>query len=58
MLPRDSRPHVGVRARAAAAADGPQEPPQVVRDLSRAEPPPRPRDQAPTTRAIELHRTE
>lgn len=58
VLPRDRGPHVGVRAGAAAAADGAEVSPEVVRDLGRAQPPPRAHAQAPAPHATQLHRTE
>lgn len=56
MLPRDSGSHMRVRTRAAAAAHSAEVPPQVVRHLVRALPPPRTPHSPP--HSPQLHRTE
>lgn len=57
MLPCNSSTYIGVRVGEAPFADGTEVPPQVVRDLRRAQSASSASTQAPTSHATQLHRS-
>lgn len=58
MLPGDSRAHLSLRPRAVTTTYHSQVASQVLRDLSRTQPPPSAHHQTSSSRASQLHRTE